>query len=68
MNFKGTVARLLDVGDNQLAGQVPEALCQIPTLQFFNVSNNCFSKPLGPACKELLTKEILDVSFNCIRR
>lgn len=57
---------LLDLSDNQLAGQVSEALCQIPTLQIFNVSNNFFSKPLGPACKELLTKEVLDISVNCI--
>lgn len=57
---------LLDLSDNQLAGQVPEVLCQIPTLQLFNVSNNFYSKPLGPACKELLAKEILDVSINCI--
>lgn len=57
---------LLDLSDNQLAGQVPEVLCQIPTLQLFNVSNNFFSKPLGPACKDLLAKEILDVSTNCI--
>lgn len=58
---------LLDLSDNQLAGQVPEVLCQIPTLQVFNVSNNFFSKPLGPACKEMLAKEILDVSINCIK-
>lgn len=58
---------ILDVGDNQLAGQVPEVLCQIPTLQFFNVSHNFFSKPLGPACKNLLDKEILDISANCIK-
>lgn len=57
---------LLDFSDNQLAGQVPETLCQIPTLQNFNVSNNFFSKPLGPACKELLDKDVLDVSANCI--
>lgn len=57
---------LLGLSDNNPAGQVPEVLCQIPALQLFSASNNFFSKPLGPACKDFLVKEILDVSINCI--
>ncbi|XP_023514935.1 uncharacterized protein At4g06744-like [Cucurbita pepo subsp. pepo] len=58
-------AELLYLADNQLYGPVPEEICKLPKLGNFTLRNNFFTK-VGPACKKLIKKKILDVSNNCI--
>ncbi|XP_008456159.2 uncharacterized protein At4g06744-like [Cucumis melo] len=58
-------AELLYLADNQLYGPVPEEICKLPNLGNFTLRNNFFTQ-VGPECKKLIKKKILDVSNNCI--
>ncbi|CAK9315783.1 unnamed protein product [Citrullus colocynthis] len=56
---------LLNFADNRFYGAVPEAVCKLPNLQNFILRNNFFTQ-VGPVCRSLITKKVLDVSGNCI--
>lgn len=50
---------------NQLHGPVPEAVCKLPKLVNLTLSNNYFTE-VGPECRKLIKKKVLDVTNNCI--
>ncbi|CAH1426039.1 unnamed protein product [Lactuca virosa] len=56
---------LLNLAHNKFYNEVPEAVCNLPELSNFTVSYNYFTQ-VGPRCRELIKKEILDVKMNCI--
>ncbi|TKY71266.1 small subunit ribosomal protein S3Ae [Spatholobus suberectus] len=58
----------LNLEHNQFYGEVPEMVCQLPGLcnkGNFSLSDNYFTQ-VGPACRDLIMKNVLDVSNNCI--
>ncbi|PQQ08343.1 uncharacterized protein Pyn_16467 [Prunus yedoensis var. nudiflora] len=55
----------LSLASNQFYGRVPEAVCRLRNLERFSAANNYFSR-IGPTCRALITKKILDVRGNCI--
>lgn len=65
--YKTENLTVFDVGNNNLSGTVPEALCQLKNVQVLNLTSNNFEGALGPACTELVSKDILDISNNCIQ-
>lgn len=63
----GCLAKMevLNFADNRLYGAIPEMVCQLPHLQNFTLRNNYFTQ-VGPICRSLIVKKIIDVSGNCI--
>ncbi|KAL2349566.1 hypothetical protein Fmac_003566 [Flemingia macrophylla] len=60
--------RYLNLERNQFYGEVPEMVCQLPGLSNngnLSLSYNYFTQ-VGPACRTLIKKNVLDVSYNCI--
>ncbi|XP_019250439.1 PREDICTED: uncharacterized protein At4g06744-like [Nicotiana attenuata] len=55
----------LNFAGNLLYGQVPEVVCSLKNLVNFTLSYNYFTK-VGPLCRELIKKGILNVEKNCI--
>ncbi|XP_009784047.1 uncharacterized protein At4g06744-like [Nicotiana sylvestris] len=55
----------LNFAGNLLYGQVPEVVCSLTNLVNFTLSYNYFTK-VGPLCRELIKKGILNVEKNCI--
>ncbi|CAL4886695.1 unnamed protein product [Urochloa decumbens] len=60
----------LNLGDNRLYGQVPDALCKLAAgpagrLANLTLSGNYFTS-VGPACAALIKDGVLDVKNNCI--
>ncbi|CAN1307492.1 Uncharacterized protein At4g06744 [Linum perenne] len=56
---------ILNLARNKLDGAVPEALCELPKIANLSLSDNYFTQ-VGPACRDLIKKKILDVRWNCI--
>nr|GMD08741.1 uncharacterized protein At4g06744-like isoform X2 [Ipomoea batatas] len=56
---------VLNLGHNQFCGPIPERVCKLTSLGNFTLSNNFFTE-IGPICKKLIDKKVLDVSNNCI--
>lgn len=56
---------VLNLGHNQLCGPIPERVCNLAHLSNFTLSNNFFTE-IGPICKSLIDKKVVDVSNNCI--
>ncbi|KAA8536218.1 hypothetical protein F0562_028696 [Nyssa sinensis] len=56
---------LLNLAQNQFYGPVPEMVCNIPSLMNFSLSYNYFTE-VGPICRKLIEKKVLDVKMNCI--
>ncbi|CAN0846377.1 Uncharacterized protein At4g06744 [Linum grandiflorum] len=57
--------RDLNLARNKLYGAVPESVCQLPKLTNLSLSSNYFTQ-VGPACRKLIDKKVLDVKDNCI--
>lgn len=55
----------LNLARNMLYGQVPEVVCKLENLANLSLSYNYFTR-VGPFCKELITRGVLDVRKNCI--
>lgn len=55
----------LNFASNLLFGMVPEAVCGLPNLLHFSLSDNYFTHA-GPLCRFLIEKGVLDVRNNCI--
>ncbi|KAK1417514.1 hypothetical protein QVD17_26643 [Tagetes erecta] len=56
---------LLNLAGNKFYGVVPEAVCSIPSLKNFTLSFNYFTQ-VGPKCRKLIERKVLDVKMNCI--
>ncbi|CAI9286874.1 unnamed protein product [Lactuca saligna] len=56
---------ILNLAHNKFYNEVPEAVCNLPKLSNFTVSYNYFTQ-VGPQCRELIKKGVLDVKMNCI--
>ncbi|CAL5326220.1 hypothetical protein CsSME_00005645 [Camellia sinensis var. sinensis] len=57
--------QLLNLSFNKLYGTVPEELCQLDDLSNLTLSFNYFTQ-VGPDCRELIKRNVLDVRMNCI--
>ncbi|CAJ1939537.1 unnamed protein product [Sphenostylis stenocarpa] len=55
----------LNLSNNFLYGQVPEVVCALGNLANLSLSYNYFTK-VGPLCKRLIQRGVLDVRKNCI--
>ncbi|CAN1294620.1 Uncharacterized protein At4g06744, partial [Linum perenne] len=55
----------LNLARNKLGGAVLEALCELPKIVNLSLSDNYFTQ-VGPACRALIKKKILDMRWNCI--
>lgn len=55
----------LSLASNLLYGTIPESVCELPKLLDLSLSDNYFTD-LGPSCRKLIHKGILDVKDNCI--
>ncbi|KAJ8772835.1 hypothetical protein K2173_028012 [Erythroxylum novogranatense] len=55
----------LNFAGNQLFGMVPEEACKLPNLVNLSLSNNYFIE-VGPWCRLLIEKGVLDIRNNCI--
>ncbi|KAJ0026393.1 hypothetical protein Pint_08732 [Pistacia integerrima] len=51
--------------NNLLFGMVPEVVCELGNLVNFSLSNNYFTN-VGPFCRILIERGVLDVRNNCI--
>lgn len=56
---------LLNLAGNHFYGTVPEAVCSLPGLTNFTLSYNYFTQ-VGPQCRKLIERKVLDVKMNCI--
>ncbi|KAL5562448.1 hypothetical protein UlMin_032195 [Ulmus minor] len=56
---------LLNFASNQLYGEVPELVCKLPKLEKLTLSNNYITH-VGPACRKLIDRKVLNVKNNCI--
>ncbi|CAI9286949.1 unnamed protein product [Lactuca saligna] len=56
---------LLNLANNKFYNGVPEPLCNLTELTNFTASYNYFTW-VGPKCRELINKGVLDVKMNCI--
>ncbi|VFQ70352.1 unnamed protein product [Cuscuta campestris] len=56
---------ILNLKNNELYGTVPESLCKLKYLEELSLSNNYFTQ-IGPNCRQLLEKKILDIENNCV--
>ncbi|KAL9327991.1 hypothetical protein ACSQ67_002994 [Phaseolus vulgaris] len=60
--------RYLNLEQNQMYGEVPETVCELPGLRNrgnLSLSDNYFTQ-VGPACRRLIEANVLDVRNNCI--
>ncbi|XP_068657554.1 uncharacterized protein At4g06744-like [Aristolochia californica] len=55
----------LNLARNMLTGEIPEVVCAIPSLLNLSLSDNYFTS-VGPVCKKLIEKKVLDIRKNCI--
>lgn len=55
----------LNFAGNLLYGMVPEVVCGLEYLANFSLSNNYFTN-VGPICRSLIERGVLDVRNNCI--
>ncbi|XP_010555995.1 PREDICTED: uncharacterized protein At4g06744-like [Tarenaya hassleriana] len=55
----------LNLARNKFYGAVPEIVCDLPRIQNLSLSYNYFTQ-VGPKCRELIKKRVLDVRMNCI--
>ncbi|KAJ9674342.1 hypothetical protein PVL29_023724 [Vitis rotundifolia] len=55
----------LSLAGNLFYGMVPEVLCQLPNLLNLSLYDNYFMQ-VGPACRSLILKGLLDIRKNCI--
>ncbi|KAH7567460.1 hypothetical protein JRO89_XS07G0076600 [Xanthoceras sorbifolium] len=58
-------AEQLSFANNLLFGMVPEVVCELGNLVNFSLSGNYFTN-VGPLCRFLIRKGVLDVRNNCI--
>lgn len=58
-------AEIINFSSNELYGVVPEVLCEVPSLVNLTLSHNFFTK-LGPKCRQLMDKNVLDMKGNCV--
>ncbi|KAG5581543.1 hypothetical protein H5410_052170 [Solanum commersonii] len=56
---------ILNLAQNQFYGAVPELVCKLCNLKNLTLSYNYFTE-VGPECKKLIQKKVLDVRMNCI--
>ncbi|XP_021887284.1 uncharacterized protein At4g06744-like [Carica papaya] len=56
---------ILNFAGNMLYGAVPEIVCKLPNLRNLSLSENFFTQ-VGPECRKLINKKVLDVRKNCI--
>nr|GMC95080.1 Leucine-rich repeat protein [Ipomoea batatas]GMD78095.1 Leucine-rich repeat protein [Ipomoea batatas] len=56
---------ILNLTSNHLYGAVPESLCKLKALEELSLSSNYFTQ-IGPECRNLLEKKVLDIDNNCI--
>ena len=56
---------ILNLAVNKFYGPVPEMVCDLPRLANLSLSYNYFTQ-VGPECRKLIKKRILDVKMNCI--
>ena len=56
---------ILNLAVNKFYGPVPEMVCDLPRLANLSLSYNYFTH-VGPECRKLIKKRILDVRMNCI--
>lgn len=50
---------------NEFYGPVPEEVCMLPRLRTLSLGNNYFTQ-VGPECRKLIRKGVLNVTQNCI--
>ncbi|CDY20865.1 BnaC05g26270D [Brassica napus] len=55
----------LNLARNKFFGTIPEIVCEISSLKNLSLSYNFFTQ-VGPKCRNLIKKNILDVRMNCI--
>lgn len=55
---------LLDLGNNQLNGAIPFALCTLFNLETLQLASNVFSGTIPPCLQLLINLEVLDISHN----
>ncbi|XP_010519298.1 PREDICTED: uncharacterized protein At4g06744-like [Tarenaya hassleriana] len=55
----------LNLARNTFYGTIPETVCNLPRIQNLSLSYNYFTH-VGPKCRELIKKKVLDVRMNCI--
>lgn len=55
----------LNLASNRFYGPVPEQVCTLSNLGNFSLANNYFTE-VGPECRKLMKKKLLDVRQNCI--
>lgn len=57
----------LNLSYNQLYGEVPEILCKLGGGNLFELALKFnFFTQVGPECRKLISKKVLDLSMNCI--
>ncbi|CAM8937726.1 unnamed protein product [Rhodiola kirilowii] len=56
---------ILVLARNQFSGRIPDSLCTLPNLRNLSLSYNYYTE-VGPECRKLITKKVLDVKMNCI--
>ncbi|XP_059623921.1 uncharacterized protein At4g06744-like [Cornus florida] len=56
---------LLNLSFNRLYGEVPEIVCRLKNLYKLTLNNNYFTQ-VGPECRKLIMRNVLDVNMNCI--
>ncbi|KAL1202853.1 hypothetical protein V5N11_011222 [Cardamine amara subsp. amara] len=63
----GCLAKMeqLNLARNNFYGTIPEIVCELSALKNFSLSFNYFTH-VGPKCRELIKRKILDVRMNCI--
>ncbi|CAH2036270.1 unnamed protein product [Thlaspi arvense] len=55
----------LNLAGNKFYGTIPEIVCEISCLKNLSLSYNYFTQ-VGPKCRQLIKRNILDVRMNCI--
>ncbi|KAH0847882.1 hypothetical protein HID58_091674 [Brassica napus] len=55
----------LNLARNKFYDTIPEIVCELSALKNVSLSFNYFTQ-VGPKCRELIKKKILDVRMNCI--
>lgn len=56
---------IMNISNNQLYGEVPESLCKLGDLEKLQFKFNYLTQ-VGPECRKLINKGVLDVNMNCI--
>uniref|UniRef100_A0A7N0VLY2 Uncharacterized protein n=1 Tax=Kalanchoe fedtschenkoi TaxID=63787 RepID=A0A7N0VLY2_KALFE len=60
----GKMERLV-LARNRFSGSIPDSLCTLPNLRNLSLSYNYFTQ-VGPECRKLIARKVLDVKMNCI--